>query len=189
MAFLRTFIALELPGVVRQTLANAICRLEYLGDRVRWTKPDSAHVTLKYLGDVDAVRIQELVDTTRQVTADVRPLVLKTTGLGGFPNRDMARVIWMGLGGDLDGLCDLQARIEAGFERLGFATERGKFFPHVTLGRVRRGPVGVDADRVGTVQAVHFQVDRAVVMQSVLRPDGAVYTPLGYGVFTGKKGT
>jgi len=185
MANIRTFIALEMPFVVTQQLAGVMDQLGFLGDRVRWAKPDGVHLTLKFLGDVSAECIGDIVEIAQHVAAQSEPLTLQTSGVGGFPNLEKARVLWLGIRGDVDALSQLQETLERHLEPLGFERERRKFFPHLTAGRARRQPVCVERDRLAATQPIHFRVDRLTVMKSELRPEGAVYTPLGYGMLTG----
>lgn len=178
---IRTFIAFELPGVVRQHVVNATQRLSFLGDRVRWSKPEDAHLTLKFLGDVPPEQLPEIVSAFQDVSQKTPPLTFCVVGVGGFPDLDQARVLWLGVQGDVDGLRDLHRHLEVVLTPLGFDPERRKYFPHITLGRARRNPVAVDVSRVDTFSPVHFRVDRLTLMKSELRPEGAVYSPLYYG--------
>ena len=89
----------------------------------------------------------------------------------------------------------LQQSVERELEELGFASERRPFTPHLTLGRVRDG---VRASQVrGVSEAIaattverraELPVREVSLMQSDLRPSGAVYTRLyargvrGWGV-------
>ena len=185
MASVRTFIALELPGVVGRTLADTIGVLKVLGDKVRWVRPEGVHLTLKFLGDIEESRVPEVVACVQQASGKAAPLMLRTSGLGGFPDRDRARVVWVGIAGDLQPLALLQKEIEEALAQIGFPEERRKFFAHLTLGRVRRRPVSLPSEAAESVQSVNFRVDRVTVMKSDLRPEGAVYTPLGYGLIKG----
>ena len=181
MAPVRIFIALELPGVVGRTLGDTIGILRVLGNQVRWVRPEGVHLTLKFLGDVDEARAPEVVACVQQASGKVAPFTVRTSGLGGFPDRERARVVWVGIAGDLQPLALLQREIEGALAQIGFPEDRRKFFPHLTLGRVRRRPVSLPSGATESVQSVNFRVDRVTVMKSDLRPDGAVYTPLGYG--------
>ena len=182
MGSVRTFVALELPWAVGITLAAAIERLAFLGNKVRWVRPEGAHLTLKFLGDVDEARVPGVVAAVQDAASGIPPFTLKTAHLGGFPRLERARVFWLGLQGDVDVVCRLQERVEQVLAPMGFAPERRRFFPHITLGRARRNPVGGAPASGAAVPAVHFPVDRVVVMKSDLQPGGAVYSPLGYGL-------
>ncbi|MCZ6634728.1 MAG: RNA 2',3'-cyclic phosphodiesterase [bacterium] len=182
MASIRIFVALELPGVVRQILADTQSNLDFLDRKVRWVRPEGMHLTLKFVGDVCEGQVPVIVSAVQEAAANTQVLRLSTSGMGGFPNLDRARVVWVGIQGDLEPLRDLQGRVDDLLEGAGFPAEKRRFFPHVTFGRARRNPVQVPKDRAGPVPSVHFQVDRVTVIKSELKPDGAVYSPLGYGL-------
>ena len=182
MALLRTFVALELPGVVAKALAAIIDRLKVTTGGVRWVRPEGIHLTLKFLGDVEEARIPEIVAAVQQSAGKAALFTLETSDVGGFPGLDRARVLWVGLGGDLEALEGLQQEVERALGSLGFPPEQRKFFPHLTLGRARRHPVKIAANPAGAVKTVSFRPDRVAVMKSDLQPDGAVYTALGYGM-------
>ena len=184
MAGIRTFIALEMPVAVKRQVVSVARHMRHLG-QMRWVRPEGVHLTLKFLGDVEENRVADVVLAVQQVASEFQPFALSTAGLGGFPRLESARVLWLGVEGDLGRLRMLQGRIAQRLEDLGFERDRRQFFAHVTVGRARRGPVHVTDENTKKWRAVNFPVDRVSVMKSTLRPDGAVYTPLGYGMFEG----
>ena len=184
MAGIRTFVALEMPVAVKRQVVSVARHMSHL-DQMRWVRPEGVHLTLKFLGDVKENRVADIVSAVQQVASKFQPFALSTAGLGGFPRLERARVLWLGVEGDLGQLRILQDRIAQKLEDLGFERERRRFFPHVTVGRVRRKPVRLTAENAKKWRAVNFTVDRVSVMESTLRPDGAVYTTLGYGIFKG----
>jgi len=181
MASIRTFVAIELPGAVRDRLGEVSRSLAHMGPRIRWVRPHSLHITLKFIGDVDASRIPELVEVVGRVSSAHDPFQLATTEVGGFPSVSKARVVWVGLRGHLESLARLQRDVEASLAQLEIPRDRRPFSPHVTLGRARRGPVDIGSPDAGSAKPTWFGVDRITLMQSELRPDGAVHTPLGFG--------
>ncbi len=185
MAGIRTFIALEMPVAVKRQVIFVARHLSHLG-QMRWVRSEGVHLTLKFLGDVEENRVADIVSAVQQVASKFQPFALSTAGLGGFPRLESARVLWLGVEGDLEQLRILQGRIAQKLEDLGFERERRPFFAHVTVGRARRKPVRAIAENATKWRAVNFSVDRVSVMKSTLRPEGAVYTPLGYGMFEGR---
>ncbi len=184
MAGIRTFVALEMPVAVKRQVVSVARHMSHLG-QMRWVRSEGVHLTLKFLGDVEENRVADVVLAVQRVASKFQPLALSTAGLGGFPHLESARVLWLGVEGDLERLRILQGRIAHKLEDLGFERERRRFFAHVTVGRVRRKPVRMTAENAKKWRAVNFTVDRVSVMKSTLRPDGAVYTTLGYGMLTG----
>lgn len=152
--------------------------------KVRWVRPEGIHLTLKFLGNVPTDRLDEIGDALHRACDGFGPLALTLADLGCFPNLRRPRVVWVGVHGDTDALGRLQASIEKHIAPLGFPTEKRRFSPHLTLGRVKRATRseaqqlgqqigGMDVGTVATMTA------RAVyLMRSDLKPTGAEYTCL-----------
>ena len=183
MGSIRTFVAVETPGLVRRTLAETVGHLGHLDGKVRWVDSDNIHLTLKFLGDVEEAALPDVTRAVESVSARSPAFTLTTTAAGGGPHAGKARVIWVHVGGDLEPLNALVGGLEEAMEPLGFAREKRKFMPHLTLGRARKAPVTLPPDT--PCQQVSFRVDRVTVFKSELRPDGAAYAPLGYGQLKG----
>ena len=90
----------------------------------------------------------------------------------------------------------IQADIQYGVEHLGHEPDKRKFFPHLTLGRVRRNTRGIDVKfleeylrDVSTVHNSEWLVTEIVLMQSVLLSSGAVYSALGRFPLTNSRTT
>ncbi len=179
---MRTFIAIELPEGVKSFLREHIALLRSFGGNVKWTRPESLHLTLKFLGNIRK-------DVAEAITARLMPLFgrearlsLNVEGAGGFPTLSRPRVIWIGLRDASGRLGPMVAELEDLLEPLGFAKERRAFSPHLTLGRVKQGMPSPDL--IGALQEMQvlsgpgFTADHAVLFQSILKPSGAQYVPL-----------
>ncbi|MBM4254933.1 MAG: RNA 2',3'-cyclic phosphodiesterase [Deltaproteobacteria bacterium] len=139
------------------------------------------HLTLKFLGDISREQVEAILAALRTALSEQPTLHVHAQGLGAFPNLKRPKVLWAGLRGE--GLVILQEKVESALVPLDFPREDRGFTPHLTLGRVRslRGWEQVFAV---VRQHEHAQfgdsaIDRVTVYQSTLRPDGAVYSPLG----------
>ena len=135
MAELRLFVACELPDEVHRALGRLQDDLRRAGaGRLRWVRPESIHITLKFLGGVEESKGGAV---TAALEAAIVPFELRLglSKLGGFGGRQL-RVVWVGLDGDLEGLSELAGRVEAALEPLAFPRERRPFAAHVTLARV-----------------------------------------------------
>ncbi|MEE9198911.1 MAG: RNA 2',3'-cyclic phosphodiesterase, partial [Dehalococcoidia bacterium] len=134
----RAFIAIELPTPVKRLLGREIDRLRAaLPASMRWVRPDSVHLTLKFLGAIPQEQVPAIVDSLRTACREVGPIRLRTGLLGCFPNLRHPRVLWMGVGGDTEALVALQGRVDSAVEPLGFAREGRPFVPHLTLARAK----------------------------------------------------
>jgi 2'-5' RNA ligase len=194
---MRTFIAIELPEPVRRrivqqqrTLAQHL-RAARADQVIRWTAADNLHLTLRFLGETDEVQRARVYEGLAAVTGGHAALRLAVNELGCFPSFRRPNIVWLGFLGDVRGLAQLQARIEAAVQAAGFAAEERAFTPHLTIGRAQRSAVTADLQRAGDVlrqavatapapvAALDFVVDRVVFMHSELRPTGPIYTPVG----------
>lgn len=179
---IRTFIALDLPPAVQESLEHLCLDLQRTGAAVSWVKPGRIHVTVKFLGNVPTDRIDAISDALLRSVAGTKPFRLRPAGCGAFPSMKKMRIVWVGLQGDLDPLKTLQRQVEDVMASLGFNREDRAFKPHLTLGRVK-GAKNIHAlqeallDRQG-FQLEAFDVTEAVLYKSELRPEGARYTPL-----------
>jgi len=152
---------------------------------VRWVKPGGIHLTLKFLGDVPANRIEEIERALTQACAGFPAFSLSVGGLGCFPNPRRPRVVWVGVQEESGTLAGLQKAIEDGMEKLGFAPEGRKFHAHLTLGRTQRRASSGDVRRLGRlVQEIEIgplgqmEARSVSLIKSDLKPTGAVYTQL-----------
>jgi RNA 2',3'-cyclic 3'-phosphodiesterase len=168
---LRAFISLPVaPEVVRNIVA---CQQELAaktGDRVRWTPEEQMHLTLQFLGNISLAEVERIQGALAGVA---RTLHLRAEGIGGFPSSRNPRVIWVGLGGDIDELKAFQASVE---EATGHREER-KFHPHLTIGRVREGrKLNVKLEPWKDKHFGSWDVRELLLMQSKLSPKGATHS-------------
>lgn len=179
---IRAFIAIELPEGVKFFLKELVAELRSFGGSVRWTRPESMHLTLKFLGNVKSEILADLQTALSPVFTKQKPFPLTLSGVGAFPSLNKARVIWAGLD-DPSGLSvSLAAELEDTLEPFGFQKEKRSFTPHLTLGRVKSG-IG-SSDLVGamrqmsTISGPEFLADHAVLFESILKSSGAEYSSL-----------
>jgi 2'-5' RNA ligase len=181
MSSIRCFVAADFPAEVRDDLARLQRRLKIGGADLKWVAPGSMHLTLKFLGEL-APEVFEAVETALAPPLAVGgPLRLVPRALGAFPNPQRARVLWVGLEGDVAGLARAALTLEARAEAAGVPREARPFQPHLTLGR-SRGPTGVPGlaraleDEEGYAGPA-FTVAEVVLYESRLRPGGPLYIP------------
>ncbi len=179
---IRTFIAVELTGSMREQISLLEQLLRKEGAKVKWVKPENLHLTLKFLGNIQAPCIDDVVEATQEAVQGIKPFILSFSGLGVFPNLKRARVIWIGIKEGADSLGRIQRELEERLFQRGFAREERDFSPHLTIGRVKsqRGIGGLVLKLEKTeFKSEKIRVEQVVVMRSDLRPTGAVHTPLG----------
>lgn len=182
---LRFFIAINLPAEVRERLGLLLRRLKFPLARagITWAKPAQIHLTLKFLGDIPAGAVGDLEAAIWRGCEGVPPFTLRAETLGVFPGDRKPRVIWAGVGGELEVLRRLQAGIEreTGCWR---EPERKEFRPHLTLGRVRHLTAGQTQTlraKLAEFRALEFgewRVTEVALMRSELSSAGAEHVSL-----------
>lgn len=178
---IRTFIAVPVPVFVQENIGILESDLKQYRADVKWVPKENIHITLKFLGDVDETRVEELVETTQRTVSGLKPFTLSVKGTGLFPDRRRPRILWVGVDMEVDRLADLAARIDEAAIGLGFEKERRKFSAHITIGRVRSGnriQDCVDGMEKRQFNGGSFEVREVAVMKSDLLKSGAVYTTL-----------
>jgi 2'-5' RNA ligase len=172
----RLFFAIELPGAVREDLRVLIENLRARVRGVRWVESGRMHLTLRFLGEIEPGRLEPLCEAARRAAAVQPGLRLRTGGLGMFPARGRARVVWVAVESEEERLQALQTGLEDFLHGAGFGREDRPFSPHLTIGRVQPG-----ADPRRELQGATgppsrgFEAGEFVLIESRLRPEGAAY--------------
>lgn len=185
----RLFIAMDLPEFLRRRLSDMQANLR--GDlkdiAVGWSRIEGIHLTLKFLGEVEESRVNEIGERLTEIAEVWNPMQLELQAIGVFPSLKRPRVLWCGIGGELEHLSWRQAELEGGLEAMGFPRESRPFRPHLTLGRFR-DRAGMSAQSVETLKRImnkqadqcaeRFIVDSVSLIESKLHSSGSLYTPL-----------
>ena len=134
----RCFVAVPIGESLRADLRAAVdaWRKEPALAGMRWTDPEGWHLTLAFLGPIDAASIPELVEQLAAV-AQAHPTTRSATGgLGAFPTPAHARVAWYGVEDADDRLSHLASAVAVALALDGDGSR--PFRPHLTLARARR---------------------------------------------------
>jgi 2'-5' RNA ligase len=182
----RLFIAIGLPEPVRHAIEKAQKELRAAlpTKSIRWTRSDQFHLTMRFLGGVEAQRVDRLSDAVRRACAGAGVLQLRAARIGIFPGLRRPRVLWTGVD-DRDGrLAELQHSIEAVTNAFTDEPPQDKFTGHVTLARCR-DINRADASTLATlVQAManrafgDWTADSVDVIRSQPAPQGSRYATI-----------
>ncbi len=184
---IRTFVAIELDDTHHRSLGELQRRFKHecAEGAVRWVAPENIHLTLKFLGQVDAGKMPALLHAVSDACAGIAPFSLSIAGAGAFPNRQRPNVIWVGVAGEVERAALLAQRVDERCAELGFARDERPFLPHLTLGRVKRFASLADRRAIGEMIANaqvgelgRLRVQRVSVMKSELRSGQRMYTRL-----------
>ena len=179
---MRLFVAVHLPDEVRERLAVVQHRLQGVRADVSWVRPGNIHLTLKFLGEVEPARLDQIRTALEEVARASEPCEAAVSGVGSFGGR-IPRVVWAGITEGAEALTALAGRVDAAMAGIGFPRETRPFSPHLTLGRVRSSRNAAEflaalraearADFGRTPVAAFY------LMESQLNPQGSIYTVVG----------
>ncbi len=169
----RAFFALELDAATR---ASSTAFVESLrdapgGSDVRWVRPEDLHLTLRFLGEVAAERIDGLVASVAERITSIRPFTLELGAVAAFPSGRRPRIVIREVAAS-EPLHRLAAAVERGCQAAGLEGESRRFRPHLTLGRVRRQGAFPDVTAADTPTSDALDVTRIVLFRSELNPTG-----------------
>ena len=173
---MRVFVAIEISkeGILKkiQTFQKNV------GIDAKPTKIDQIHFTLKFLGEIDQVKYEQVKDVMEKISFSSFDISLK--GVGVFPNLKNPRVIWIGI--DENGaekLISIANEVGIKLKALGFEKEK-KFKPHLTVFRVKKkiNDISSIMKEYETVEFGVQTISKIKVKRSVLSPKGPEYSDL-----------
>jgi len=184
MEIIRAFIAIDLPDSIKSDLVRIQDALkQHEHSCVKWVDPNGIHLTLKFLGNIDAETTPRITESISRAVENTPNFELGLGKLGVFPGLRAPRVIWLGIVGEITLLSALQVNIESHVSPLGFPIEKRDFSPHLTLGRVRENASAHERQRLGEVVSSMqvnlrslFTVDSVSLIRSTLTNKGAIYS-------------
>jgi 2'-5' RNA ligase len=137
---LRLFVGLRVGPAARAPLAREAARWAREDAALRPTPEPDLHLTLAFLGATAPSRVPALGAALAPIAARHAPLPVSYLGLGAFPSRQRAHVLWVGVESEpASALALLAGDVHGALRTLGMRLEERPFHAHVTLARVRRG--------------------------------------------------
>jgi 2'-5' RNA ligase len=182
---MRLFIAADLDEAARAAVAGALTRLREWSERdrrgstrgVSWVRAGNLHLTLHFLGDVDAAGLPAL-ERALAPALDVEPARVGLGGWGVFPPRGQPRVIWAGVTSGAEALARAHRELGERLRAAGMTPEARPFSPHLTVGRVK-APSGTHWMRAVAeappCPACEWALHACTLYESRLSPAGPEY--------------
>jgi len=189
---MRIFIGIDLDPEVRARISRLLEGVQGFAPDARWVRPESLHITLKFIGEQSPEQIAAITERLRRVEGSA--FDIRVGGYGFFPTAKAPRVFWVGIQAGTQ-LSELAESIDAATAELGIPREDRPFSPHLTLARAggrsgspkwRKGdgPSSVFAvlgKRLAAMSELDFgtmMVNEFILYQSQLSPGGSKYTKL-----------
>lgn len=180
---------MDIPAEVRAAIAGVAAKLRSVCASARWAHLEGAHLTLKFIGEVPAEKVEEIKTALAGVPFPA-PFKILFRGIGFFPNERRPQVLWAGIeaGPELRALAET---VEKSLEPLGIARDPREFSPHVTLARFKTADklAGLRAAiaAAGPLEFGQCPANEFHLYQSVLKPAAAEYTRLATFVSEGSR--
>jgi len=174
---MRAFFAFPIPEEIRSRLWRELEPLRRAGPGVAWVASEQLHITLIFLGELDAARARRAQSLLSDPALSYSPFFVELHGLGGFPARGSPRVIFAELTEGVEECRAFHRKLAPLAEDIA-PVERRPYIPHVTLGRVKRLGDRLDLASHDGTQA-RFAIERCVLFESILRRQGALYREVG----------
>lgn len=183
---MRVFVAVDVGDAVRREASRVITALtgkleaSTRPPKVTWVKPEALHVTIRFIGEVDEARIDDLMRRLSPPIA-IPAFEVQWRGIGTFPNNRHPRALWLGVIDGAASLAQLEAEVSRRLSGGAFEMDGRALLPHLTLGRVRMAGVGVDWPKLlQSCDVTHAvsRIDRVSLYQSRLSQQGPHYTDL-----------
>ena len=129
---MRVFIALDIDDGIRERIQRFVEGVSGFASEARWVRPESMHVTLKFIGEKPVEAVEEIKRALSAVRSE--SFEIGFLGYGFFPTAKSARVFWVGIESGPQ-LASLAASIDQAMFALGIAKEEHAYSPHLTLAR------------------------------------------------------
>ncbi len=182
---LRTFIAISLPAEIKDFLGRLQEALKVSDADVNWVKKENIHLTLKFLGERDKKKTEEIIKVMDGISQKSPGFHLEIASIGAFPKKETPRVVWSGLSkGDKEAK-EIARELENEIAKLGIPKETREFSSHITLGRVRSAKNRMQlVERLNYLEKnfpagnPRFKVEKITLFKSTLTPHGPIYEVL-----------
>ncbi|HSB36513.1 MAG TPA: RNA 2',3'-cyclic phosphodiesterase [Thermoanaerobaculia bacterium] len=188
---MRAFLAVPSDPLWVEKARGLVERFRGTLPRASWTRPESWHLTLQFLGDVDPGVVRRFSEAIAPAAVQTVPAEVQAAPAVVFPERGRPRVLGVGFSPSpgVEAIARLATLAQEAAGRLGWTGENRPFHPHVTFARIRdHWPATAVADYRRGVEAWSFPAWLArscVLFESRLESSGAVHTPLAEWSFQG----
>ncbi len=177
----RCFIALELDAQTLAVAADAQRAIDPLG--ARKTKPESLHITIKFLGDVEPDVARSVLGVLHEFAFGKKAPSLGSAHIDAFPTPARGKIVVLACQDPSGTIAAIAKRAEdAALELAAVPREDRAFRPHVTLARAR-APVDVRKITKSFGERPCGHGTRIVLFESELLPEGPRYTELAAHLF------
>ena len=172
----RVFVAIDFPSEVIEEVARIQEVLRNLKFTGKMTELENLHLTLKFIGEIDLEKLEEVKNKLKNIKFDIFDARLEN--IGTFSFRGNPRIVWIKVKGK--GIFELQKKIDEMMSELGFKLEE-RFMGHMTIARIKyvkdKETFKKYAGEIG-LKDTRFKIDEFKLKESELKMMGPIYTDL-----------
>lgn len=171
---MRAFLGVPVKSDLRDKIMLAQRR--FLQFDIKFVEPENFHFNLKFFDNLSEDKIGDVKAAVIEACRNFSPFEIKIAGVGAFPSKERARVVWLGVGEGRDMLVSLGISVQKEIQNAGLG-QAEDFVPHLTLGRVRSADASIARriEEMKDFEAGTMSVNRIVLFKSTLGPSGPVY--------------
>lgn len=173
----RSFLAIELDEDLVPKILDVQKEFKKTNANIKYVPSQNMHFTLKFFGNIDLDMVEDISAAVLKVIKDYSSFDLNIKKCGCFPNRNVIKVIWLGLD-EGSPIKDLQRDLDKEFKKLGFKKERN-FISHLTIGRVKspkeKKEIRNTIEKLENIEIGPMTVSKICLKKSTLTPQGPIY--------------
>jgi 2'-5' RNA ligase len=176
---MRTFLAIEIEPYIKNKIEESQEIIEDSeSSNIKFVEVENIHLTLKFFGEIDDTRIEQITDIVNQSIKDKETYTLKVVNIGAFPNIYNPRVIWTGIKDKNNTTVKLIEELDKKFNKIGFKKEKN-YVPHITIGRVKsisdKEKLTQTLKKLNKKYHGKMEVKKIYLKSSKLTPNGPIY--------------
>lgn len=182
---IRTFIAIELPKNIQVDLSKYIHLIDQQNiPRLRTIKHGSAHITIKFLGQVRSSDIPLIEKVIEEKIVGFESFTLSISAFKLHPDFSNPRFAYFDVASSIE-LMNLKGMVEESCNEFGFHIECLKWLPHITVARISRTKTRAERRSIGEKLKIFPPFGKIIpasqisIMSSELSKSGPTYNTLG----------
>ncbi len=182
---MRAFFALPLPDSVSDKIVGSLEQVKKKFPGIKWVGKNALHITVQFLGDIDEEERKSCIELLEDPSLERTPISARYGGVGRFPHAGRPRVFYCMIHKGYEE-CVALYNVVSSLLPSSIKTDTKPFTPHITLGRVKRGvkpPYRDEVEPFFDDVKGEFQIERIVLFESILKPQGAEYREVAEAQF------
>ncbi len=177
---MRIFSAVKIENGVIKEITKLLEIINRHRDKIKVVPSKNLHLTLRFLGNINQEMCENFSNELSKSCSGLKPFSINIHGIGFFPSRRKARVIWVGID-ENPVLRKIYIFTENAAEKIGLKPEN-KFQGHITVGRIK---TDLSPDIINELEKNFHDrpwgemiVRKITIFESILHPEGSEYREL-----------